>query len=235
MTKLTLVAHPSVTIAHCRENGKLLMAVYDAGYSQVSYRFSANNIGGNPDFQKHPNDTSPLNVFFREAGEEYDPNHPEKTNFGETVLWAPPRNIFLVRKALLENTKPIQDFLVTAVKLIDDPTTNAYSAIYSGFYTQVPLVTMDIVETNLRRCRRLCTEGLTGVFTIDELSHDRVKGRLSTAHATAPMINYLFGSNIPHPDELSATPIGQVRPTFQDYLADFNYAERIAKATGVVQ
>ena len=227
-----LEAHPSVVIAHCPVRNRLLMAVYDAGYPQVSYRFSANNIGGNPG----PRDGNPKNVLLREIHEEYNPNHGEKTEFGETVLWAPSEEIFLVNQALTRQAVPYQDFFVKAVQLPGDPTTkNCGGAIFSTFYSQVGEDIIEIVESNLRRCRRLSCEGLTGIFSIDELANDPVRGNLSTAHATAPILNHYFNSRIPFPSELRAEPIGQVRDSFSDYLSEFHYSGKIAKAVGVIQ
>lgn len=229
MAKITLDAHPSVVVAYAGTKGKLLMAVYDGGYPQVSYRFSANNIGGNPS----PNDGSPNAVLTKEVREEYNPLHGEKTDFGETVLWAPKEDISLIQDSLLKNILPFQDFLVSAKQLPNDPTTKNYTAVYSAFYTVLPTEVIEAAESNLRRCRRLSPEGLTGVFTLDELANDPVKGDLSTAHATAPILNRFFGSKIPYPSQLTAEPIGQVRDSFRDYLTDFEYADKIAKATGL--
>jgi len=232
MAKPTLDAHPSVTIAHCPENGKLLMAVYDAGYKQVSYRFSANNIGGNPS----PEDGSPINVLFKEINEEYNPNHGEKTQFGETVLWAPREDISLIRDRLIDRVVPYQDFLVNAVQFPNDNTTATYTAIFSAFYSEISEEAIETAESNLRRVRRLSPEGLTGVFTLDELANDLMKGNLSTAHATPPILNHFFNTNIiPYPSELKAEPIGQVRDAFRDYLSDFSYNEKIARATGLLR
>lgn len=227
--KITIDAHPSVVIAHCEKAKKLLMAVYDGGYPQVSYRFSANNIGGNP----IPDDGSPINVLLTEVKDEYNPKHGEKTKFGEKVLWSPPEHINLVRGALIKRVVPYQDFLVRAVQLPSDPTTQSYDAVFSVFYSQINQEVIEIVESDLRRSRRLCTEGLTGIFTIDELTNDSVRGALSTAHATAPILNHYFGSNIPFPTELKAEAIGDVRASFRDYLMDFAYADKIARATGL--
>ncbi len=231
--KITIAGQPSVVIAHCDTKNKLLMAVYDAGYKQVSYRFSANNIGGNPDCEKHPTDTSPNNVLVREVGEEYNSHHRGMTKFGETVLWAPKEDIELIKDELINGARPYQDFLVRAVQLPNDPTTRNYTAIYSGFESEVSVSVIEAIESNLRRCRRLSTEGLTGVFTLDELANDPLKGNLSTAHATAPMINRLLGCRIPYPSQLTAEAIGQVRASFREYLVDFAYAEGIVKAIGL--
>ena len=231
MTRITLDAHPSVVIAPCEALGKLLMAVYDGTYPQVSYRFSANNIGGNPS----PKDGSPRNVLLREIEEEYDSNHKEKTQFGETVLWAPSDDIELIRNQLLQNAIPYGDFYVKATQFPTDPTTKNYSAIFSAFYAKVGKEVIEAAESNLRRCRRLSPEGLTGIFTLDELANDFVKGELSTAHATAPILNHYFDSRIPFPKQLKAEHIGQVRDSFSDYSTEFQYSLKIATAIGLVE
>lgn len=229
MTKRTVEVHPSVTIAYCTEKEKLLMAVYDSGYSQVSYRFSANNIGGNP----NPKDGNPRNVLIREIREEYNPEHGEKTNFGEAVLWAQKEDISFVRDSLLKGLKPYKDFFVTAIQLPEDPTTKNYHGIYSTFYSEVPKEAIEIVESNLRKCRRLSSEGLTGVFTLEELAKDQVKGGLSTAHGTALVLNDYFDTKIPYPEQLKAESLGTPRNSFGAYLFDFEYTEKIANACGL--
>ena len=103
----------------------------------------------------------------------------------------------------------------------------------SRFYSEIKPEVIEAVEANLRRCRRLSTEGLTGVFTIDELTNDPVKGNLSTAHATAPILNHYFGSRIPFPRQLTSEAISKVRLSFKNYQSDFVYGEKIAKATGL--
>jgi hypothetical protein len=221
--KKILDAHPSVTIAYCN-NGKLLMSVYDAGYPQVSYRFSANNIGGNPSKK----DVSPAATLIREVSEEFSPEHKEKTNFNETVLWAEKSDIELIRKSLIKSVL-YQDFLVNVKQLPNDTTTKSGYAIFSAFEVEIPIEVMEIAESNIRRCRRLCTEGLTGVFTLDELANDPIKGNLSTAHATAPILNDFFNSKIPYPSEIKASPRGNVRDFYDDYLNEFEYSDKAWK------
>jgi hypothetical protein len=223
--KQTLDAHPSVTIAYSSK-GKLLMAVYDGGYPQVSYRFSANNIGGNPNPGK--GELCPIVTLRREIADEFDPNHGEKNKFGQTVSWAEQSDIQYIRDSLLKNLVPHQDFLVKVKQFPFDPTTFTYDAIFSFFLSEVPQDVIEYAERNINNmplnfCRRLSTEGLTGVFTLDQLANDPVKGNLSTAHATAPILNHYFGSRIPYPHELNAEPIGKVRESYQDYLSDFEY------------
>ena len=207
------------------------MAVYDGTYPQVSYRFSANNIGGNPS----PQDKSPRNVLLREMGEEYDHNHGEKTKFGETVLWAPREDIKFIQDELTTNATAYMDFLMKAKQFSNDPTTKTYTGIYSAFESEISEIAMEVAESNIRRLRRLSPEGLTGVFTLEELTNDPVKRNLSTAHATAPILNSFFNANIPYPPELTAEPIGEVRDSFRDYLCDFDYADKIAKAIGILK
>lgn len=217
--KTTLDAHPSVTIAYCKN--KLLMAVYDGSYPQVSYRFSANNIGGNPGKE----DYSPKDTVKREISEEFDPLHGELTKFKERVLWAKKEDINLIKHGLIDKLIPYQDFLVNTTQLSYDKTTHTYTAIYSTFIAEVSPDVIECAEANLRRIRRFTTEGLSGVFTLEELTYDPVKKELSTAHGSAPILNHFFYSKIPHPSEIKANPIGNVRDLYCDYLPDFIYNE----------
>lgn len=237
--KTTLDGQPSVAIAFCEPKRKLLMAVYDGGYNQVSYRFSANNIGGNPNPGK--GDTGPRVTLSREIGDEYDPNHGEKNKFGQSVVWAPQQDIQLIRDALMKHSVPYQDFLVRTRQFPFDPTTYTYDAIFSSFLALIPEEAIECAEDNIGNlpldlCKRMSTEGLTGVFTLDQLANDPVKGKLSTAHATAQVLNHFFESRnhiftpkIPFPSEMTSEPIGQVRNSYQDYLCDFDYASHAWK------
>ena len=226
MAKRILEAHPCVTIAHNEESGKLLMAVYDEGYPQEPYRLSANNIGGNPS----PEDGSPFGTDHREISEEFDPEHPPKVKFGETGIWAPKEDIALIQGALLGNLTPYQDFYVDATEFGGN--THTYTAVYSVFSSLIDQETMACAERNVREGKRLVTEGLSGVFTLDQLVNSE-KGKHSTAHATAPILNEYFGIEIPFPTELKAETIGTPRDSYEAYLADFEYGSKIAEAVGL--
>jgi len=102
--------------------------------------------------------------------------------------------------------------------------TASYVGIYSYFDSEISERAMKIAVSNLRRQKSLTPEGLTGVFTLKELEKD-TRGKLSTAHMTAPVLNYKFGIKIPYPEEhIKATPIGTPRNSFRDYLTDFEYS-----------
>ena len=216
-------AHPALTIAYCPENKKLLLAVYDAGYrgGKGPYPTKPNCIGGNP-----PPGNNPLEVLVREISEEYKPEfqikNPRTNKFGQTVNWATPKDISLVRDGLLHNLQPFQDFLVDSISFGEGTVT--YSAIYSYFHNQISKEVIECVESNLRRQKTLTPEGLTGVYTIDELVND-ARGKFSTAHITAHALNKYFDSNIPHPSEIQANPLGEPRKSFREYLSDFEYSK----------
>ncbi|MBR9705297.1 hypothetical protein GOV12_07830 [Candidatus Pacearchaeota archaeon] len=233
MTKQTLDGHPSVTIAHS-PSGNLLMAVYDGGYPQHSYRFSANNIGGNPG----SDDRGPKITLEREIAEEFDPDHKELTKFGEKVSWASRVQIELVRESLLTDLKPHRDYLIKATQLPGDNTTSTYKAIFSVFTTEIPDSVIETVWHNTGRkrgnmesyCknlvdrRRFTPEGLTGIFTIDDLTTDP-RDKLTTAHATAPILNDFFNASISFPNEITISRYGSPRETYLDYTDEFQYAE----------
>jgi len=228
MPKQTLDAHPALTIAYCSENDKLLLAVYDAGYKRGKgpYPLAANCIGGNP-----PPGNSPEEVLIREIKEEYDPDAPgpNKENpaaFDEKVAWANPGDIKLVSDALLSGLSRYQDIFVQSTSFGEG--TDSYQAIYSYFQNEIPQNVMECAESNLRRQLRLCSEGLTGVFTLEELANDS-RGDLTTAHITAHILNYRFpNANIPQNTNLVTSEIGLPRNSFQDYLPDFDYAPDFA-------
>lgn len=224
--KPIIEAHPALVIAHCISNSKLLMAVYDSGYRKGKgpYPFAANCIGGNPG----RGEKNPLEVIKNEINEEYDPdrqgiNHDKPNVFGQKVLWAAPGDIKLVRDSLIKGLKPYQDFLVNAQSWGEGTAT--YQAIYSYFQSNLSPDVIECAESNLRRQKTLSSEGLTGVFTLEELANDS-RGELATAHATAHVLNYFFpGICLPTVKHLKVNSIGEPRDSFQDYLNDFQYSQ----------
>lgn len=225
MTKKLLDAHPSVLVAYSPEAKKFLMGVYDQTYPKIAYRGSANNLGGNPE----ESDSSPEQVLLKEIFEEFNPAHlNEKKHLGK-VEWALDSDIRLVRNSLLGNIEPYQDFLVIAGEIPGGQ--KPYTAIYSAFYNEISGRAIEIAEKNIRENRHLTTEGVVGVFTLEDLCSSDKK-EFSTAHAAAPIINYKFnGANIPYPSALTAEPIGQTKKFFKDYLTDFEYnSEKLKKA-----
>jgi len=227
--KVLVEAHPSVAIVYCATNPlNLLMAVYDEGYrgGKGPYPLAANLIGGNPDI-KH-NDKSPLEVLVREVEEEFDPNfqkqHPHTNQFNQEVVWAHPNDIGFIQRHILGNLAPLQDFYVQAQEF--GLGTASYSAIYSAFLSGISKHAFDIARSNLANGKTLTTEGLSGIFSLVQLEQDP-REEFATAHATAPIINYFLNSGIPYPEQIQATPIGEPRNTFQEYLRDFEYSRQV--------
>jgi hypothetical protein len=224
MSQQKLDAHPSIVVV--RSLNEFLFSVYDEGYPRRAYRLSANNIGGNPE----PYSVSPENVLITEISEEFDPNHPiEKAHIGK-VDWASEEDIRFIRSGLLSRITPLQDFFVQQREVIEGGN-KPYTAIYSAFYSEVPLFIIENVKENLKNGKNIPTEGLVGVYTLRQLE-DHPRGEFSTAHITAPILNWKFGSKIPHPKQLTAEPIGLPRRSFKDYLSDFEYDnENLKKAS----
>jgi hypothetical protein len=228
MEKRIVEGQPSLVIAYCIQSGKLLTAVYDSGYRKGKgpYPLTSNIIGGNPErglVQKCPKD-----VLVREIKEEYDPlfqrEHPLTNQFGQKVAWANPEDIALIQKELLQDLTPFQDFYVESTSFGEG--TASYQGIYSYFFSDISAEAIKVAESNLRRQKCLTPEGLTGVFTLEELESDS-RGQFSTAHITAPVLNYRFGTNIPFPSEfLRVSPIGKPRDSYRDYLEEFEYSTK---------
>jgi len=211
-----LDAHPSVVVVHCKELGEFLFNIYDEGYPKAAYRLSANNPGGNPE----QNSVSPEGTLITEICEELDPNHG-KVRFKENACWASDEEIRAIRNSILGKVEPYKDFLVRQTEII--PGGNSpHTAVYSTFYSVVPGEIIECVQRNIGEKKEMTTEGFLGVFSLEELTaHER--GEFSTAHATAPILNYMFGSRIPHPKQIVAEPIGRIRRAYKDYLSDFEY------------
>jgi len=224
MTKKIIDAHPSVIIAYCKEAKKFLMNEYDSGYSKKTYRLSANLIGGNPE----PADFGPENVLIKELSEEIDPNHPDEKKRVGKVLWADSENIRSIRNFLLREIKPFQDFYIEIGEIPDGNL--PHKGIYSVFYAEIPEAAVKIVENSTKNLENLTTEGNLRVFNYDELRFSPRK-EFSTAHATAPIINYKFGLNIPYPSAVHIEAIGNPKRFYSEYLTDFEYnTEKLKKS-----
>ncbi len=224
MPKQKLDAHPSVVVV--REFNEFLFSVYDQGYPRKAYRLSANNMGGNPE----PYDVSPERTLIKEIAEEFDPNHPVEKTFVGKVDWASDEDIRFIRNGLFSGLRPLQDFFVQQKEPIEGGN-KPYTAIYSAFYSEVPFFIIEKVRENLRNGKNIPTEGLVGVFTLEDLANSP-RGEFSTAHITAHILNWKYGSKIPHPKQLTAEPIGLPRKSYKDYLSDFEYDnENLKKAS----
>jgi hypothetical protein len=240
--KETLDCHPSVVVAHSPETQSFLFSVYDETYPKKAYRGAANNIGGNPepfDFATDPltrvSCGSPSALLIREIYEELDPyaqgpNNDNPNRLGQKVNWASPKDIVAIRDSLVKGLQPMQDFMVRQPKAI--PGAKApYQGIYAVFYTELSGGVIEKAERAVRDKKVLITEGLTGVFTLEELANSE-RGEFAAAHITAHILNWKFGSTIPHPNGISAEPMGQPRERYSDYFADFNYSnEKLKRAS----
>jgi len=217
MGKIILGCHPSVVVAYSQEVNEFLMSVYDQGYPRKSYRGSANNIGGNPEGE----DKDPESVLLKEIAEEFDPNHSLEKMFVGPVNWASDNDIRYVRNSLIAGVEPLQDFMVRQPGEIEG--CNApYQGIYSVFYTSIPSEAIECAKRNLGEGKNIVTEGDCGVFSIKDLESSP-RREFSTAHITAHILNWKFGSKIPHPKGLEAEPIGMPRKSYKHYADNFMY------------
>ncbi len=226
MPKERLDCHPSVVVAYSAMEKKFLMSIYDEGYPRKAYRLSANNIGGNPEAE----DRIPENLLLKEIAEEFDPNHSEEKQHVGKVLWAPDYHIRFIRNGLMAKVQPLQDFLVRQPEVIEGGN-KPYQGIYSVFHTTLCGDVIEMIEDGLSKQYNFTTEGLLGVFSLEDLE-ESPRGEFSTAHITAHILNWKYGSKIPHPKQLTAEPIGLPRKTYRDYLSDFEYSqENLKKAS----
>jgi len=220
--------HPSVAIIKSVHKGTtyLVFSAYDETYPQLSYRSKPNNLGGNPNRRVHPSDTCPENTLLREILlEEVDPNHPPEVEFGETGIWAAPSKIRFIRNSITANLRPYQDFLFSAKQFANDKTTKTYAAIFSVFHSLLPEEDFECIKECVDRQERVVTEGNMTYRTIDSL----LKGPLPiAAHATPHILNDYYGVNIPVNPELQTTALNhEPLRTYEDYLQEFDYAEKI--------
>lgn len=223
--KPILDAHPSVLIAYSSETQKFLFSVYDEGYPRKVYRNSANFIGGNPESE----DKCPEDTLIKEIASEINPNHNLEKIFIGKVEWTDESEIRFIRNSLFQ-FYPLQDFLAKQPEVMEGGN-KPYQAIYSIFYSEIPRKTIEIVEKNITNKKEIVCEGKLGIFNLEQLANSP-RGEYSTAHITAHVLNWKYGSQIPQTKQISAEAIGLPRKSYKEYLKDFDYnRERLVLAT----
>jgi len=224
MPKEKIDAHASVLITYSLEAEKLFLSQYNAGYPKAIFRGSANLIGGNVS----PNDYSPEDVLIRELSEEFNPNHGIEKKFVGEVDWASDSDIRLIRTSLF-GFQPLQDFKIIQPRIGKDGEQDNYDHVFNSvFYAEIPGKTIETIERNIRDGKNITTEGNIGLFTLEELAKSE-KGIYSTAWATAPILNYKFGSDIPHSKNFIIEARGIPMRNFKEYFNAFDYNEENVK------
>jgi len=231
MEKILLDAHPSVMFIYSKkDNGEVLLGGYDGGYPRTIYASAPNLLGGNPEAGDETN--GPHNVLVREITEEVAKGDKDVDWKQRPVQWVSLDDILKIRNGILDNTQPFADFLVDAEGIMVRPRdrqekvrmSDVYKAIYSAFRAEIPEDIFELARKNIYTGKRFWTEGFIGIHPLRQLE---AAGEYSTSHITANVLNDYFGLNIPSPEQLKVSNIGDVRSTYSDYNSDFEHTERV--------
>jgi len=208
MEKPILKYHPSLLIVQKEKTNELLMSIYDNTYPLITYRNSANLIGGNPSFK----DKNPKEVLLREISEELNIDSENIKNF------APKEDIKIIRESILSGIIPFSDFFFQVDDILGGR--KGYNAIGSVFYSKINNKIFKIVKKNLNQEREITTEGMIGIFNLEQLIKG---GKFSTAHLTAPILNEFFKVSIPYPKEIKFSRFSFPKESFENYFKEFTY------------
>ncbi|MDO8509326.1 MAG: hypothetical protein Q7S27_06625 [Nanoarchaeota archaeon] len=231
MEKIEIGGHPSTMFIRCDKNPNLvILGGYDGGYPRIIYASAPNLLGGNP--EQADKVRGPYDVLKREVEEEISRGSNDKDWKGRPIQWANDADIKLIRDSILENTSSYGDYLVVQdgimgkrrdtnekVRLGDLGT-----YINSVYKASIGQDVLECIQDNINAGKRFYTEGFVGIHNMKQLE---AAGEFSTAHATAPILNYYFGTNIPSPPEIKVSKVGNVRQLYSHYSEDFPHAESV--------
>ena len=224
--------HTSVVIIESQVKKEFLFSVYDNTYPKVLYRGRANLIGGNASAK----DSSPYGVLVRELKEEFTILQEEAIDDNlidilgknpgpqRVKKFASRRDISLIKKGIIKNLSPFQDFLAKIPSLEGSP---AFLAIYSVFLSRLPYNIFKCAKENIEKGKGVKCEGYTVIASLDDLK----SGKVLTAWGTSPIIGCYAKTTIPNPEGINAIPLGVPRKLFSDYSMEFEYTASIKGQT----
>ena len=79
---------------------------------------------------------------------------------------------------------------------------------------------MDLARLNINTGRRMVSEGLSGILTIDQLKKAKPA---QLAHGTGPILEEYFSTPFPYHDQITGEKIGSVGGDFEYYKKDFKH------------
>ncbi len=241
MERKILRTHPSVMFVYSpKREGEVILSGYDGGYPRIIYSSKPNLLGGNPKLSER--NKGPYDVLKREVEEEINFRDKNVDWKGRPINWANIEDIKLIQEGILNNIKPYDDVFIQAkditrifkwmpeeknpVILLKADT--IYPSIHSVFGAEVSQEVFECVKYNINAGRRFFTEGFVGIYNPRQLE---MAGEFSTAHATAPILNYFLDSKIPYPEEIRLSRLNNgVRELYSDYDNDFEHSDKVWNA-----
>ena len=224
-----LVNHHAGNILIESENtGEFLCNIYDNTHPIELYRGRLNFLGGG----KNKEDISPLKTVKREIYEEFSLSK-NKTFDSATIQdsgkgnyklpkiskMASLEDIEKVKKSILENIVPYQDFLITLNPIPNGPKIQNPNALFSVFYSKVPKEIFEIIKRNINSNNSLVNDGFLKIVTKKEL----IFGNPLTSWACGGVFQYHLNEKIPNPEKTKIKPIGKPKKLYSEYLDEFDY------------
>jgi hypothetical protein len=220
--------HAGNILIESEENGKFLCNIYDNTHPIELFRGRLNFLGGG----KNLEDMSPLLTVKREIYEEFSilknneldaatiQDSGGKYSLPNISKRAPLEDIKKVRKSILENIVPYQDFLITLKPNTKGPKLQSPKALFSVFYSKIPKDIFEIIKKNMDLDYSLVNDSFLKLVTADEL----IKGKPLTSWACGGVFEYYLKKKIPNPEKTIIKSIGEPEKLYSSYLNKFDYA-----------
>ena len=196
--------HASGIIIASSENDRFLLSGYDEGYPREIFRGCPTILGGN--YKKL--DRSPWHTLERELKEEF--------SFGQEApnLASREARDYLVNE-IITTAELFRDFLMTDPPLKKK---EVYDFLYSIFQAKLSDEAFTIAERNLEQGKKLVSEGVARVFTLQDLQQKHLAWCSPVA-----MMAYLNRNDLPNPLNVRGENLGSPRGSYADYTSDFDY------------
>lgn len=177
MNKSLVNHHAGQVLVESEFHDEYLCGIYDNTHPILICRGRINLIGGGKDKE----DISPRGTVEREVEEEFALQNdvgPEEIMIQDSgKLYEPPRiekmaseaDITALRKAILENMIPYQDFLVRFQKVPGGPTLKNPYVIFSVFHSVIGRQYFDLARKNLAQGKSLTNDGFLTIVTPEGL------------------------------------------------------------------
>ena len=223
--------HAGNLLIESERTKEVLTNQYDSTFPITLFRERINFMGGG----KKPQDYSPELVVRREIQGEVSIEAENEADelvaqdagvatfeIPKITKYASNSDVDAFRSYILDSMLPYQDFLMDFTGFKSNPEAPKLKlpqAIFSIFYSRVDQDLFEMVRQNLQQGRSLVNDGFLRITSLDEL----VSGNPLCAWATGRILEYHFKMEIPNPEGIIATPMGNPRASFQDYLNEFSF------------
>jgi hypothetical protein len=228
MSKISVNHHAGNIMVESEREGEFLCNIYDDTHPIPLCRGKLNFLGGG----KSREDISPILTVRREINEEFSLSQNESLDeatlqdSGRTYdlpqiqKMASSSDIEFVKRSILENIVPYQDFLVDFKPIEGGPVLKVPRAIFSVFHSQIPEEIFEIARRNLSSNKSLVNDGFLRIVNAKEL----VTGNPLTSWGVGRIFENYLGKTLPNLENMTAKPLGIPKESYREYLTEFDYS-----------